>query len=384
MANHVLVVDDDIAVMRVYGRVLRAAGFEVTEADDSVRAVELARQHELDAIVSDIAMPRMTGLGLLKAVRQYDLDVPVILLTGLPSLDSAIQAVEHGAFRYLPKPVDTGELVKVVKQATHMREFARLKRRALEILDLQQMQLGDRASLEVRFSSALESLWMAYQPIVSWSKKRVLAFEALARTGEPTLLNPVALFDAAERLGRMDELGRVTRKKIADVLPDITHRAQLFVNLNVRDLLDERLFTDLPLDPFAPRIVLEITERASLHQVPDLQARIARLRAKGYRMAVDDLGAGYAGLTTFTQLEPEIVKLDMMLIRDIDGSPKKQKLVQSMTQLCGEMGAQVVAEGIETEAERKVITELGCDLLQGYHFARPGPAFPSCPGFVLP
>jgi EAL domain-containing protein (putative c-di-GMP-specific phosphodiesterase class I) len=130
------------------------------------------------------------------------------------------------------------------------------------------------------------------------------------------------------------------------------------------------------LAELAPRVVLEVTERASLHKVTDLRARVATLRERGFRVAVDDLGAGYAGLTSFAQLEPDIVKLDMSLVRDVHKSPVKRKLVQSMTSVCKELGALVVAEGVEVVEECDVLIDIGCDLLQGYYFAKPGKPFP--------
>ena len=126
----------------------------------------------------------------------------------------------------------------------------------------------------------------------------------------------------------------------------------LFVNLHPTDLEDAGLYEEAaPLSPFASQVVLEITERAALDTIPDLPARMARLRELGYRIAIDDLGAGYAGLTSFAQLEPEVVKVDMSLIRGIDDSPMKQKLVGSIVALCRELGIKIIAEGIET-AER--------------------------------
>ena len=104
---------------------------------------------------------------------------------------------------------------------------------------------------------------------------------------------------------------------------------------------------------------------------------MTRLRALGYRIAIDDLGAGYAGLTSFAQLEPEVVKVDMSLVRGIDRSPVKQKLVRSIIALCTELGIQLVAEGIETPAERDALIALGGDLCQGYLFAKPGRGFPT-------
>jgi EAL domain-containing protein (putative c-di-GMP-specific phosphodiesterase class I) len=97
----------------------------------------------------------------------------------------------------------------------------------------------------------------------------------------------------------------------------------------------------------------------------------------GYSIAVDDLGAGYAGLTSFALLEPEIVKLDMTLVRDVHLNSTKQKLVRSMTQLAHDMGMMVVGEGVETVEERDAIVHLGCDLLQGFLFAKPSVAFPA-------
>ena len=103
---------------------------------------------------------------------------------------------------------------------------------------------------------------------------------------------------------------------------------------------------------------------------------VSRLRRAGYRIAVDDLGAGYAGLTSFAALEPEIVKLDMALTQNSDTSPLKQKLIRAICNVCKDVGALVVAEGIETAAEKETVTALGCDFIQGYFFAEPGKAFP--------
>src|SRR3954468_21607980 len=105
--------------------------------------------------------------------------------------------------------------------------------------------------------------------------------------------------------------------------------------------------------------------------------RMASLRAMGYRIAIDDLGACYAGLTSFAQLEPEVVKVDMSLVRGIDRSAVKQKLVRSIIALCTELGIHLIAEGIETPEERDMLVALGGDLCQGYLFAKPGRGFPT-------
>ena len=157
-----------------------------------------------------------------------------------------------------------------------------------------------------------------------------------------------------------------------------TEHSIFFVNLHPEDLSDEALFDESsPLTPFAHRVVLEVTERASLEHIGNVRERVARLRALGFRIALDDLGAGYAGLTSFTQLEPEFVKLDMALIRGIHLNDMKRKIVRSMVELCHDMGKSIIAEGVEVLEEKQVLVDLGCDLLQGYLLGRPAKGTPS-------
>jgi len=116
--------------------------------------------------------------------------------------------------------------------------------------------------------------------------------------------------------------------------------------------------------------VLEITERVGLDAVGG-PSRVAMLRQPPNRIAVDDLGAGYAALGALATLEPEIVKLDMSLIRDLDAHPTKRRVVGAITTLCRELGSRVVAEGVETTAELAAVRELGVELIQGFLLARP-------------
>ena len=377
-AAEVLVVDDEPVTARGYARALAAAGYKVTVAHDGREAAGLAGNRRFDAIVSDIAMPDMDGLALLRTIRERDLDIPMIFMTGSPALESALEAIEYGAFRYLVKPIAPDAMLEAVGRAVRVHKLARIRREAAAVTELEGKPIGDRAGLEARYASAVEKLWVAAQPIISWSGRSIFAYETLLRTDEPTLRSPLDFFDAAERLGRAAELGRIIRVHVARQLRETPPPAHLFVNLHPADLEDEELYADDgALTPFARQVVLEITERAALDRIHELSSRVTRLRALGYRIAIDDLGAGYAGLTSFAQLEPEVVKVDMSLVRGIDHSPVKQKLVRSIIALCTELGIQLVAEGIETPAERDTLIALGGDLCQGYLFAKPGRGFPS-------
>jgi EAL domain-containing protein (putative c-di-GMP-specific phosphodiesterase class I) len=373
----VLVADDEAALVRATARILTSAGYDVTTAANGREAFELLARTTFDVIVSDISMPELDGIQLLRTVRQRDLDVPVVLMTGAPDVATAVQAIAHGALHYLTKPVDALELRDVVQRAVRLHQIARVKREALILVSEGGLGISDRVGLEASFDRALETLWMAYQPIVRAADRTLFGYEALLRSGEKSLPHPGAILDAAERLGRLPELGRKIRATAAASMPGAPKGSALFVNLHARDLMDgDLLAPSSALSAIADQVVLEITERASLDEVPHARAKIAELRRRGFRIAIDDLGAGYAGLTSFVALEPELVKLDMSLVRDVERTPTKQKLIRSMATLCKDLGIIVVAEGVETAAERDCVVELGCDLLQGYLHGKPGLAFP--------
>ncbi|MEZ4227480.1 MAG: EAL domain-containing protein [Polyangiaceae bacterium] len=374
----ILVVDDDAIVRRSLGRALGAEGYEVVTCPDGHSAIAKLIERPVDVIISDIAMPGMDGIQLLREVRTHDLHVPVVLITGEPAVSTAVQALEYGAFHYLTKPVKPTELNRVIDRANRLHRMARVKEQAAELLGTAKGRAADRAGLEASLEGALATLWMAYQPIVSARTGAVYGHEALLRSEEPSLPHPGAVIDAAERLGELQRLGRIIRDRAAGpAAADPARAGILFVNLHVHDLLDPSLVDpDAPLSRIAERVVLEVTERSSLDEIKDVRNRVSALREMGYRIAVDDLGAGYAGLTSFAQLEPEVVKLDMSLVRDVHLSSTKQKVIRSMAGLCRDMGMLVVGEGVENAEERDALVILGCDLLQGYYFSKPARPFP--------
>lgn len=373
----VLVADDEPPYARAVARLLTSAGFRVTLAHNGAEAADAIANQAFEVIVSDIQMPELSGVELLSLVRTHDLDVPVILMTAAPSLETALEAVSLGALQYLVKPVPNDTMIAVVERASRLHRMARMKRDAMRLLGQEQGLAGDRAGLQSGLDRALETMWMAFQPIIDSSSQRVFGYEALLRHEEPTLPGPSAVIAAAERLGRLSALGATVRRLAARSFASAPPDTFLFVNLHTRDLLDDDLYRkDAPLTKLAERVVLEITERAAIDDVTDVRTRVANLRRMGFRIAIDDLGAGYAGLSSFAALEPEIVKLDMSLVRNVHESPIRQRLIGSMTSLCVDMGMQVIAEGIETTAECETVCSFGCNLLQGHLFAKAGQPFP--------
>jgi EAL domain-containing protein (putative c-di-GMP-specific phosphodiesterase class I) len=377
-AIRVLVVDDDSDTARALKRTLTSLGNVVEIQSSGSEALKALDKKNFDVVLSDVSMPEMDGYELLHALRAVNRDIPVVLLTGDPTVKGAARALEVGAFRYVTKPVSIEELTRIVEKAARMYRLAVVEQQAKRLLSQHPPGGGaDREALNRSLDRCLDGLWMAFQPIVDGAAKKTFGFEALMRSKEPSLPHPGAVLDAAERLGRIEELGRVVRERTALAMATAKEAPAFFVNLHVRDLLDDTLLSDeSALAPFAHHVILEVTERASLEEVPDVRQRIGTLRELGFRIAVDDLGAGYAGLNSFALLEPEFVKLDMTLVRDLHLSKTKCTVVKSMVNLAKDMGTLVVGEGIECREERDTLVELGCDYLQGFFLAKPGEPFP--------
>ena len=234
------------------------------------------------------------------------------------------------------------------------------------------------ADLEIKLGRCLAGLSMHFQPIVHAANCARFGYEALLRSQDKSLPDPGAILDAAERLEKIPMLGRAVRAQSAKVFASApAERGVVFINLHLLDLFDRQLTSPFsPLSKVAQRVVLEITERTSLDGEADVRYRVAELRELGFKIAIDDLGGGHARMGTFTPLDCDFVKLDMSLVRDIDQHAMKQRLVRSVIELCREQGIKIIGEGVETEAEARVLVELGCDYLQGYLIARP--ALPFC------
>src|SRR5690606_13433088 len=133
-------------------------GFDTTTFASADEAMTVMTDHRFDVILSDIAMPGMDGLEFARRIRRGDLDVPSVLMTGVPSKETAIKALEYGAYRYLEKPLDAAQLEEVLKKAHSVHNLTRLRRQATQLSGPMTLQLGNRAALESRFDRALQEL----------------------------------------------------------------------------------------------------------------------------------------------------------------------------------------------------------------------------------
>jgi diguanylate cyclase (GGDEF)-like protein len=215
-----------------------------------------------------------------------------------------------------------------------------------------------------------------YQPIIDVRRSELLGYEALCRPTDPAFAHVGDLLETAVRTGRIGELGRVLRKLVIAPMAQLPEHLTMFINIHPQDLNEEGLLELEPeLAPWARRIVLEVTETAAIVDPARARAQIARLRASGLRIALDDLGSGYSSLNLLAQLEPDYVKLDMQLVRGIERTGRAARLIHHLLEFCRGEGLFTIAEGIETDAELQVVTELGVDYVQGFLLGRPSPPF---------
>ncbi|MEB2321432.1 MAG: EAL domain-containing protein [Sorangiineae bacterium] len=220
----------------------------------------------------------------------------------------------------------------------------------------------------------ITDLGVAFQPIVDMSTGKTFAVEALARPRTPEFPNPGVLFDAAVRESATGRLGRMIREVTFESCPSIP----VFVNLHPHELTSRWLVRpDDPISFHEAPVYLEITEAAAFEYFDVCMSVLKEVCARtGSHLVIDDLGAGHSNLKRVLELEPRVVKLDIALVTDIDKLPRKQILVRHLVNLFDDLGARVVAEGIETADEFTALRDCGVTLGQGYLLARPANPVP--------
>lgn len=209
---------------------------------------------------------------------------------------------------------------------------------------------------------------VVYQPIVNLHTRAIFAHEALVRSNSPLFRDPIALFAEAVASGASGVLGRRIREVAVEGCEDVP----LFLNVHPSEFDESWLVQpDDPIFQHVPPVYLEVTESVPLSHFSYCHNVLREIRSKGVRLAIDDFGAGYSNVKYIADLSPEVVKLDRDLISGLATSQRARKLVSNLVRLCVDMGAVVVAEGIEHAAEAAAALDCGAHYGQGWYFARP-------------
>ncbi|HUX82733.1 MAG TPA: EAL domain-containing protein [Halothiobacillus sp.] len=215
---------------------------------------------------------------------------------------------------------------------------------------------------------------MAFQPIVNTTTQKIFAHEALVRG-----MNNESAGQVFEQVNdtnryRFDQSCRTKAIKLAaelsmesllsiNFMPNAVYRPELCI----RTTLAAAETYGFPIE----RIIFEITESEKVDDLVHLREIVEYYHARGFKTAIDDFGAGYAGLNLLAEIHTDLIKLDMALIRNIDSRKKSQIIVKAVLQVCAELGTTVIAEGVETYEELAVLKDLGIELFQGFYFSKP-------------
>lgn len=257
----------------------------------------------------------------------------------------------------------------------HALEHERLRLRHAQEDDADRQTRAQHAARRERIEGVLADparIVPVYQPIIDLATGAEVGVEGLSRFPGAQGGTPDAVFSDAAHAGLCEDLELRCAARMLEVLPRLPSSMYVGINLSPATLASPKLDALLPRE-IARRVVLEITEVSEVDDYGALTSRLSALRSRGARLAVDDAGAGFASLRHILRLGPDHIKLDISLTRGIDSSRAHQTLASAMLMFARETAAELVAEGIETEAELATLRDLGVSYGQGYLLGRPVP-----------
>lgn len=234
-----------------------------------------------------------------------------------------------------------------------------------------------REVLELRRLSAL------FQPIIDLKSGEYLGFEGLIRgPADSPLHSPINLFGAAEQQGLQLEVEMLSRQTVLEAFARQNLPGNLFLNVSPEALTNPcfrngqtlEFLDQIGLDP--GRVIIEITENQPTFDFEGMRSALLHYRAMGFQIAIDDLGEGFSSLRLWSELRPEFIKIDMHFVQGVDKDPIKLQFLKSIQHIAESCGTQVIAEGVETAAELRVVKDIGIALGQGYFISRPSPTPP--------
>ena len=362
--KQILLVDDDMDLVDLTAELLRSRHYKVDIARTGSDALDKVR-HNPDLILLDRNLPDMEGLEICRKIRDDKRlrSIPIIILSGRDSSIDKIEGLYVGADDYVTKPFDIEELLARIEAVLRRSHFA------------EQAQ-EDKAALIVELKQIIETRNIAtfFQPIFLLGSFEALGFEVLSRPPADSLLNnPEFLFKAALAFGMYFELEMLCWHKAITKYKNSNKEEKLFLNCSPH-LIEDKRFDHAILTKEGislSQVVLEITERMAIRDYAIFLGKLSGLKKMGLKVAVDDVGSGYASLDTIAEVKPDFVKIDIHLVRDIHQDSLKQNIVESIISFCKKSHIYTIAEGVEKIEELQKVNELGADAGQGYLLARP-------------
>jgi EAL domain-containing protein (putative c-di-GMP-specific phosphodiesterase class I)/FixJ family two-component response regulator len=353
----------------------------VAAAPDAGTAIAQAARYQPDLALLDVIMPGGGGLAAALGIREVSPRTKMLAYSAATDRASVIQMLRSGARGYLVKGAPAQDLLDSLRRcaegATALSEGL-AGHLIAEMADLGRAERACSAAAKTRYEKLLRLLEpggsaTAYQPVVCLRTGEVAGYEALADFSSQRDSNTEDVFREAHQVGLGVELELHTaRLAVSGFREELGRSAATYLAVNASPGLLYRpalleVLAELPPN----RVVVEITEQRQFESYDQLRETVCLVHERGMRVAVDDMGSGFAGLQRLVDVRPEVVKLDRGLTSEIDTDPSRRALVMAMRQFADDMAITVIAEGIEREEQLLVLRDLGIDCGQGYLLGRP-------------
>ncbi|MCC5660076.1 EAL domain-containing response regulator [Nostoc sp. XA010] len=385
----ILIIEDEEAVRENILDLLEAENFETIAAANGRIGLHLAISEVPDLILCDMMMPQLDGYGVLTALRQdpSTVTIPFIFLTAKSAKSDFRQGMNLGADDYITKPFTRAELLSAIMN--RLEKHATLKRylspKGLINNSSPKMQL-----LEISLHRAIkqhnfEEFEIYYQPIVDIASGKIVAAESLLRwqSLELGLIYPTEFIPLAESTGLIVPLGKWVLKNVCQqikVWRDFgIYPLIIAVNLSVIEFNQpgfiEKVVNFIDINGLEPHYLeLELTESMIMQDVNSAIATMSKLQSLGVKIAIDDFGTGYSSLIYLKNLPINTLKIDRYFIHNVATDLQKSAITKALIQMAHNLNLDVVAEGVETEAELEFLRQQNCNFMQGFLFSRPLPA----------
>ncbi len=385
----ILIIEDEDAVRENILDLLEAEDFETIAAANGRIGVHLAISEVPDLILCDMMMPQLDGYGVLTALRQAPstATIPFIFLTAKSAKSDFRQGMNMGADDYITKPFTRTELLSAI--INRLEKHATLKRYLSPqtvINNLSpKMQL-----LEISLHRAIkqhnfQEFEIYYQPIVDIASGKIVAAESLLRWQSPEvgLIYPTEFIPLAESTGLIVPIGKWVLKKVCQQIKnwrDIgIYPLVIAVNLSVLEFNQpdfiQKLVNFIDVNELEPHYLeIELTESMIMQDVNSAIATMSKLQSLGVKIAIDDFGTGYSSLIYLKNLPINTLKIDRYFIHNVANDLQKSAITKALIQMAHNLNLDVVAEGVETEAELGFLRQHNCNSMQGFLFSRPLPA----------
>ena len=387
----ILVIEDEQIIRENILKLLKAEGFDVTGAENGAQGLNAAVSNLPDVILCDVMMPELDGYGVLVALRSNPVTatVPFVFLTGKADRSEMRQGMELGADDYLTKPFTKAELVGAISSRLKKQEAVAEQYKILRSQSCALIQdAADKLEpIKTSLYDALqrEEFQVYYQPQVNVQTGKIMSAEALIRWLHPEkgLISPAQFIPSAEATGFIVQLGEWVLQTACRQMQVWQNSGfsglRVAVNLSARqfhqpDLSSRvaKILAEIGLEPSS--LELELTESLMVEDAPSAIATLQQLKSLGVSISIDDFGTGYSSLSYLAQYPFDTLKIDRCFISKITDGCTNAAIVKAIIQMAHSLCLEVVAEGVETEAEKDFLGRYKCDTMQGYLFSPPLPA----------